>query len=111
MHCHILNQHPQTVRASFKSLDEWQKRSQDALDTVTKMVIDIANNLIAPSPANTKTRLIDGMPPMYPYIARAALLHIKSRIQMEDIDWMRGAENTARISLDKYSQRWGLTED
>jgi hypothetical protein len=75
------------------------------------MAVDIAENLIAASPANTATCMVDGMPPMYPYIARAALRHIHSRTQREDVDWVRSAEDVLQTSLDKYFQRWSVSDD
>ena len=94
----------------FKPLEEWYKRSHEALDTVTKMVVDIAQSLIAASPANTATHLIDTMPPMYPYIARAALRHIHSSTEREDVGWMRSAEDVLQTSLSKYLQRWSAID-
>ncbi|KAI9742754.1 MAG: hypothetical protein M1818_003483 [Claussenomyces sp. TS43310] len=90
-HWHILGQHPQVVRAQLKPLEDWSKRSQEALDTVMKMVVDIAESLIAASLANTATK-IDAMPPMYPYIARTALRYIHSTPR-EDVDWPRNVED------------------
>lgn len=110
LHWHILAQHSQVVRANFKSLDEWHKSSQDALDTVTKMVVDTAECLIAMSPTNTTTQMIDAMPPMYPYVARAALRHIRRRSQREEVSWLRSAEDVIQPSLDKYFQRWSVTD-
>jgi hypothetical protein len=95
----------------FKPLEEWYKRSQEALDTVTKMVVDIAKSLIAVSPANTATHTVDAMPPMYPYIAHAALKHIHSSTQRQDVGWLRSAEDVLQASLDKYFQRWSVSDD
>jgi hypothetical protein len=98
LHWHILGQHPQGVKAKFKPLEEWYKRSQEALDTVTKMVVDTAEFLIATAPANTATHMIDAMPPIYPYIALAVLRHIHSSTQREDVGWLMGAEDVLQIS-------------
>ena len=75
------------------------------------MVVDIAESLIAASPANTATHMIDGMPPTYPYIARAALRHIHNSTQREDVGWLRSAEDVLQTSLDKYFQRWSVSDD
>jgi hypothetical protein len=75
------------------------------------MVIDTAETLIATSPANTATHTIDAMPPMYPYIARAARRHIHSNTQRGGVGWLRSAEDTLQTSLDKYFQRWGVSDD
>jgi hypothetical protein len=95
----------------FKPLEEWHKRSQEALDTVTKIVVDIAESLMVTSPANTATHTIDAMPPTYSYIARAALRNIRNNTQREDVGWLRGAEDVLQTSLDKYFQRWGVSDD
>ncbi|EXJ89344.1 hypothetical protein A1O3_02411 [Capronia epimyces CBS 606.96] len=125
LHWHILDQRPQVVnvraRVMFKRLEEWYQRSQEALDTVTKMVVDIAESLIAatatttarnatasPTNTTTTTHTVDAMPPIYPYVARAALRHICSSAQRADAGWLRGAENVLQASLDKYSQRWSV---
>jgi len=103
---HILGQPPQVVVAKFKPLEKWYKRSQEALDTVTKMVVDIAEWLISSSPGNAATDTVDAMPPMYPYIARAALRNIHSSTQSEDTGWIRNAEDVLQTCLVKYLQRW-----
>jgi hypothetical protein len=92
-------------------LEEWCKRSQEALDTVTKMVVDIAESLIAASPANMATHKVDAMPPMYPYIARAALRHIHSSTRREGVGWLRSAEGVLQTSLNKYFERWNVCDD
>jgi len=72
------------------------------------MVVDIAESLIAASPANTATDMTDSMPPIYPYIARAALRHISSSIQRENVGWLRSAKDVLQKSLHKYFQRWSV---
>lgn len=52
--------------------------------------------------------MIDTMPPIYPYVAHAALKHIQSNIQREDVGCLRNAENVLQIVLEKYSRRWNL---
>ena len=66
------------------------------------MVVDIAETLIA------DTAIIDAMPPMYPYIARAALRHVRSIGQREDFGWLRSAEDVLQISIDRYFERWSV---
>lgn len=92
----------------LKPLEEWHKRSQEALNTVTKMVVDIAQSLVACA-ADAKYT-VDAMPPTYPYIARAALSHAR-RIVDKEMDWMSNAENILQSSHDMFSQRWGITHD
>jgi hypothetical protein len=109
LHHHILSQPPQIVRANFKPVEDWHKQSQQALETVAKIVLDIAETLIGPSPGNTAMHTIDGMPPMYPYIACAALRHIHSSAQMQDVGWLGNAEDVLRVSLDRYFQHWSVS--
>lgn len=74
------------------------------------MVVDIAESLIAASPTNTTTTTVDAMPPMYPYIARAALRHVHSSTRGEDVGWL-SADDVLQTSLDKYFQRWSVSDD
>jgi hypothetical protein len=91
-------------------MEEWYRSSQEALDTITKMVVDIAEYLIGPSHADTATYAIDAMPPIYIYNARDALKHIHSSSRMDDATWLRNAENVLQTSLDKYLQRWSIRD-
>lgn len=70
------------------------------------MVLDIAECLIAPG-----TNTIDAMPSMYPYNARAALMHIHTSTQRKDGSRLSSVEDVIRKSLTKYSQRWGVSDD
>ncbi|KAH8660452.1 hypothetical protein BX600DRAFT_56848 [Xylariales sp. PMI_506] len=105
LHQHILRLDPNAVSitAHFKSLEEWQASSRAALDTATKMVIDIAESHqhIVTTPENA-------MPPSYAYAVRAALQHIKVRRPSSDDAWLQGAEAQLRASLSKFNQRWGV---
>jgi hypothetical protein len=75
------------------------------------MVVDTAECLIAASPANTAKHTIDYMPPIYPYVARAALSNIHSSAPREDVGWLRSAEGVLQTSLDKYFKRWSVSDD
>ncbi|OKL61727.1 hypothetical protein UA08_03064 [Talaromyces atroroseus] len=86
-------------------------RSQEALDTVTKVVVDIAESVILGFPANTATSVIDAMPPMFPYITRAALTHINNRVQNENTSWLRSDEDVLQTAINKYFQRWNVNTD
>jgi len=69
------------------------------------MVIDIAESLCV------SERMLDGMPPMYPYIARAALRYIESEAGMEDGGWLERGGEVLRGSLGRYFGRWGVSGD
>ena len=73
------------------------------------MVVDIAESLVDESPGSTALLAIDAMPPTYPYIARAALKHLRSSADAEDLDWLGRAKQALQTSLDKYFRRWGVT--
>lgn len=75
------------------------------------MVVDVAESLIAASTDTTAIHMVDGMPPIYPYVAGAALRHIRSSTQREDAGWLRSAEDVLQTFLDKYSQRWNASND
>ena len=75
---------------------------------MTKIVVDIAETLIVASPANTGTQTIDAMPPIYPYIARAALRQVRSIAPTEDGSWLRSAEDVLRMSIHRYCERWSV---
>ena len=108
LHCHILEQKSQKVTASFKSLEDWHKTSQKALDTVTRMVVDIADSLLTTAPASPETPSIDAMPPTYQYIVRSALEYIRNRPRVGENEWLRRAENSLQRSLHEYLHRWSV---
>jgi hypothetical protein len=54
--------------------------------------------------------MIDGMPPTYQYIARAALRNIHNKTGGESIDWLK-SEEVLTTSLSRYFQRWGVSEE
>ncbi len=102
LHWHILEQPPQITSVKFKSTEEWRKNSQAALDTVTKMVIDIADSHenMVPYPINSLT-------PSYAYILRAALKHVRGSTWRQNV-WPRDAEERLQSSLDRSNHRWGV---
>jgi hypothetical protein len=75
------------------------------------MVVDIAKFLVATSPVNTTTYTVDVMPPMYPHLAHAALKHIRSSAQRENVAWLESAEDVIQTSLSEYFRRWGVCDD
>lgn len=91
-------------------MEGWYRSSQEALDTVTKIVVDIAESLIAPAPANTATFTVDAMPLVYPYNARAALKHLDTSTRVEDADWLRNADGVLKKSLVRYFKLWGVSD-
>lgn len=91
-------------------MEGWLQRSQEALDIVTKMVVDIAETLVSAPPINGVPRIVDAMPPTYPYIARAAMRYVHRNVQREDVDWSSSAEEVLQASLGIYFQRWSIDD-
>ena len=101
LHLHILDQPPQTVSAKFKSLDEWRGGSQAALDTITKMVVDIAD-----SHEHVPPERMDSLPPSFCYDVLLAVRHIHTKPHTDT--WLREAEERLRGSLYRFEHRWGV---
>lgn len=75
------------------------------------MVVDVAESLVEDSSTGSATTLTDGMPPTYPYLARATSWLMNSGTLLEDTDWQLAAEEVLQMSLDKYSSRWFMSGD
>lgn len=105
LHWHILGLPPQPMNVGSKSLEEWRRSSQAALDTVTKMVDDIAN-----SHENMAPHPVDSLPPSYAYIVRAALQHIRHSSPWKDDAGQRVAEERLRNDLKRVNRRWGVQD-
>lgn len=97
LHWHILSQPLKLDR----SLDEWRKKSHDALDTVTKMVVDIAD-----SHENMAPHLIDALPPSCGYIIQAALKHISDSPGLKSDHEFQDISKRLNASLNQFSHRW-----
>lgn len=82
----------------------WLARSHEALETVAKMVIDIADLLLATPVQSTAMYMVDTMPPQYPYIARAVLGYLRTRKFTEEPEWSTKARGILQMWLDKYSE-------
>jgi hypothetical protein len=80
--------------AKCQLFEDWYKRSHAALDTATKMVLNIAE----------AQRNSDMVAPSLPYIIRAALEHIYGKADWKDDSWLRSAEERLRTSLDRFNQ-------
>ena len=99
MHGHILSQLPQIATSKSQSPDEWYLRSHAALDTATKMILDIVEAHENPDP-----HLFACVAPSYSYIVGAALKHIHAKNQWREDTWLRVAEERLRTSLDEFSR-------
>ncbi|KAL5046500.1 hypothetical protein BDW71DRAFT_64130 [Aspergillus fruticulosus] len=77
--------------------------SRAALDTVTKIVSDIATARLQLSPDR-----LDAYPPTYAYLVRAALQYIHEECQpLTPGSWLWEAEKQLQHSLDLLKRRWG----
>ncbi|KAE8395117.1 hypothetical protein BDV23DRAFT_169123 [Aspergillus alliaceus] len=100
LHWHILGQLTQPGSVKW---EERKRRSNDTLDTVTNMVIDIAGSHVNMSP-----HLIDLLPPSCVYITRAALKHIHDNAALKYEKWLWETDKQLEILLDQFGHRWGF---
>ncbi|CAM1505815.1 Fc.00g114520.m01.CDS01 [Cosmosporella sp. VM-42] len=102
LHGHILAQFSQkhVVSSTDESWDEWCKYSYAALDTTTKMVLEVAV-----SQEKLDHRRFPSLPPSYSYIVRAALQYIYRRAEWKDESWVQSAEEQLRISLEEFNHQ------
>lgn len=94
----MLSQPSQTIIDSPHSSSDWCKQSLAALNTATKMVLDIVEIY-----ENSDPYLFTSMTPSYSYLVRAALKHIYSRTEWKDNSWLHGAEEKLRKALDHFT--------
>ncbi|RDW77881.1 hypothetical protein BP5796_05733 [Coleophoma crateriformis] len=95
LHWHILSQSQQVVTDKHRSLEDWCTYSRAALDTATKMVLDIAET------HETLDRYqCVCLTPSHSYMIRAALKHIYESGEWQDVSWLQSAEKRLRACLD-----------
>ncbi|KAI1378394.1 hypothetical protein F4677DRAFT_443607 [Hypoxylon crocopeplum] len=106
LHQHILALPAEEIaNANYKAPDKWFEGSLAALDTITKMTVDIAE-----SHENVPPHVVDSMPPSLAYILRAALQHIHSSTRPEDPSWSQSAEGRLQGALARFNRRWGVRD-
>lgn len=83
---------------------ERQDSSRGVLDTITKMVVDIAD-----SHEHIPSHLLDTLPPSCASIFRAAVEHIRGNGILKGGSnlWFQSAELLLQRSLGRFSHRWG----
>ena len=90
---------------SSQELDSWwQERveqSQAALNTATKMMVDIIDTESQPSPP-------EAWPPSRLYRLRASLRHLERQSHLHKDDWYDDAEARLRVALDKLCSFWSV---
>ncbi|CAI6088313.1 unnamed protein product [Clonostachys chloroleuca] len=102
LHWHIITQ-LEICAPRYEPRDVWLARSHEALETVAKMVIDIADLLLATPVQSTAMYMVDTMPPQYPYIACAVLGYLRTRKFTEEPECSTKARGILQMWLDKYS--------
>ncbi|KAL3479657.1 hypothetical protein BJX99DRAFT_66935 [Aspergillus californicus] len=101
LHWHLLDQ-----RLTDCSEDQSAPNSHAALDTITKIVIDIAG-----IHEHVPFSEIDGLPPSCVYIMRAALKHIHHSPSILLDEELQRATLRLRNSLQHFELRWGASTD
>ncbi|KAH8883452.1 hypothetical protein GQ53DRAFT_699301 [Thozetella sp. PMI_491] len=107
LHKHILDLPKQAVSARLQSLEEWQKTSLAALDTVTIMIIDIAEC----HGSNITPASIISIPPNHIFIICAAMKHMRMRCCDGGAPWPESAEGRLRLYLENFCHHWGAVYD
>ncbi|KAJ5669113.1 hypothetical protein N7462_010183 [Penicillium macrosclerotiorum] len=106
LHWRILGELTENASLDHRLVEEMSNNSFATLDTVTKMVIDIAD-----SHGHVTTSFLDTLPPSCAYITRAALTHIRDRRHSTPDSGLRKAEERLQHSLSQFNHRWGVHAD
>lgn len=83
-----------------RSPDEWLNHSHAALDTATKMMVDIAA-----SQSSLSLVSMDAVPPLSKFVTRAAIRHVRD--SRDGSDEMGDGEKQLKMSLQRLQRRWG----
>ncbi|KAI8633679.1 hypothetical protein F5Y19DRAFT_470921 [Xylariaceae sp. FL1651] len=107
LHWHILDLAPaDIVNAKYKTLDKWLESSHSALETITKMTLDIAD-----SHQSILAHKSDTLPPNCAYMINAALRYLRRDVVGGSYAWRQSAESRLRNSLGPLDRRWGRDSD
>lgn len=86
-----------------KSPEQWLENSRTALDSITKVVEDIAmshNGVSVPG--------LDTLPPSCAFVTRVALLHVDSTV-VDGGQWDRvRTREQLQIYWEKFNHRWNV---
>ncbi|EED13008.1 conserved hypothetical protein [Talaromyces stipitatus ATCC 10500] len=107
LHEHVLSISQQAVFVNLRSLEEWKKSSLAALDTATTMVNDMAkwHYSILPLDGSNNTS------PIYIYVVRASIKHMRTRPYNGDYPWPESSENELQLYLDRLQHQWVTSYD
>ena len=97
LHWHILEQ----LSKFTTPLGEWRKKSDDTLDAVTKIVVDMADAHKELAPI-----LIASKPAACVYIIEAALKHNKDKADIVNIRELQEIDRRLQLTLSGFKSRW-----
>ncbi|KAJ5974384.1 hypothetical protein N7481_011594 [Penicillium waksmanii] len=100
LHWEILTQVQEMTHCRHKSPEEWHKTSSSALDTLVKIMEDIAATQNGHS-----ISVVESLPPSRAYLMRAALRHIEDA-EIKSETWEQ-TKTQLELSLAQFDQRWG----
>lgn len=105
LHGHTIAQSTQRGSFGHASLAEWAVYSHAALESITKIILDIVK-----AHENSDSRLSICFPPAYPYILHVALKYLEVRVEINGYSWLTTAKARIRVALDQTGQRWNGNE-
>lgn len=97
LHWHILDQ----LSKFTNPLGEWRKKSDDTLDAVTKIVVDMADAY-----EKLASILIASKPAACVYIIEAALKHINDRADFVNNQELQEIDRRLQLTLNGFKSRW-----
>ncbi|KAJ3533842.1 hypothetical protein NM208_g7800 [Fusarium decemcellulare] len=103
LHWRILDEPTNNIKD--QPAEEWRKRSQIALGTATKLVLDVAESNCALNPG---VYPFSSISLGYSYMIQAALTHIYGKPGWKDDDWLSSAEQQLRSTLSQYNRYWNV---
>ena len=90
---------------TMKMLEDRQKGSWAALDTISKLVVDIAHS----HSKNLTSHNIETLPPTCSYIVRAALKHLSTNRHVDGDVRFEDCEALKKM-LGHFNHRWNTVE-
>jgi hypothetical protein len=93
--------HDRILRLHTTSMEDlWRRNSQAAMDSVAKMVLEIARNHQVITNAN-----VDTISPLCTYVVCRTLQHLYETRYVDSNAWFEDSD-TLRLFLDKINGRW-----
>jgi len=98
-----LHRHVLRLPAETKMMEEWHKSSLAALDTISRIMVDIAYS----HSRNLTQSNIDALPPACLYILLASLEHISIKANQNDEVLRRDREALINMAA-QFKRRWSI---